>query len=212
MLQRILTNFYLVNILFFFKRVFFNGDFLRLTAHRYNGTWRNERAIEVSLAKKYLEKAQEKNILEIGNVLSHYFPVSHTIVDKYEKAPGVLNQDVAQLNFAKKFDLIISISTLEHVGWDEPIQNSLKVIQALRVLKKQLKPGGKIVVTFPFGYNPHMELFLKAGFFKFDETYFFKRTSYFNFWKQVRYSKVRNAKYGFPYTNANAICLGIIHA
>jgi hypothetical protein len=68
-----------------------------------------------------VKRYKERNILEIGNVLSHYFPVNHDIVDKYEKADGVINQDVVHFYSPKKYDLIVSVSTLEHVGWDEDL-------------------------------------------------------------------------------------------
>jgi len=51
-------------------------------------------------------------------VLSHYFAVKHDIVDKYEIAPSVVNEDLVNFKPGKKYDLIVSISTLEHVGWD----------------------------------------------------------------------------------------------
>ena len=58
-------------------------------------------------------------MLEVGNVLGHYVPVEHLVVDKYEQAPGVLNDDVADLDLGRQFDLVLAVSTLEHVGLDE---------------------------------------------------------------------------------------------
>jgi hypothetical protein len=42
-----------------------------------------------------------RNVLEVGNVLSHYFPVHHDVLDKYEKAKGVINEDVVEFSPAK---------------------------------------------------------------------------------------------------------------
>ena len=36
----------------------------------------------------------------------------HTVVDKYETAPGVLNRDILDVEDAAGFDLVVSISTL----------------------------------------------------------------------------------------------------
>ena len=60
-----------------------------------------------------------KNIFEVGSVLSHYFPINHDVLDKYEKGHGVINQDVVDFKPHNKYDLIVSISTLEHVGFDD---------------------------------------------------------------------------------------------
>ncbi|TAK16890.1 MAG: hypothetical protein EPO37_07710, partial [Nitrosarchaeum sp.] len=77
----------------------------------------NERSVEIPLAIDMLKKNNGKNILEIGNVTSNYCNIPHIVVDKYEKETNIINQDVIDFNSKAKFDLIISISTLEHVGW-----------------------------------------------------------------------------------------------
>ena len=82
----------------------------------------------------YLEKGQEiswKKILEVGNILSHYFSVNHDIVDKYEKDVDVINQDIIDYHPNKKYDLIVSISSLEHVGEDETPREPKKILYAL---------------------------------------------------------------------------------
>src|SRR5579872_7186960 len=62
--------------------------------HRYNATWRNERAVEIPIAREFIAQSRGGNVLEVGNVLSHYGPVQHDVLDKYEKAEGVINEDV----------------------------------------------------------------------------------------------------------------------
>jgi hypothetical protein len=48
-----------------------------------------------------------------------YYAVDHDIVDKYESAPGVINKDIVTFKLeGKKYELMISISTLEDVGWN----------------------------------------------------------------------------------------------
>ena len=49
----------------------------------------------------------------------HYFPADHEIVDKYEKGDGIVNEDIVNFRPGKKYDLIVSISTLEHISWNE---------------------------------------------------------------------------------------------
>ena len=54
--------------------------------HPYNTTWRNMRALEIPITEDAIRNAIKNNplakILEVGNVLSHYFQVSHQILDK----------------------------------------------------------------------------------------------------------------------------------
>lgn len=69
--------------------------------HQYNTTWQNERTVEVPIIWEIVKKYKTKKILEVGNVLSYYFPVKHDIVDKYEKEKGVINEDVVNFQPAK---------------------------------------------------------------------------------------------------------------
>ncbi len=120
----------------------FQKDAYNYFYHKYNATWRNERAVEVPIIWRMVKKYHGQKILETGNVLSHYFLVNHDILDKYEKADGVVNQDVIDFQPTKKYDLIISISTLEHVGWDENLREPMKILQAIENLKKSLPQKG----------------------------------------------------------------------
>jgi hypothetical protein len=79
----------------------FQGEVYRYFYHPYNITWRNERAVEVPIVWKIVNKYVGRNVLEVGNVLSHYFPVHHDVLDKYEKAKGVINEDVVEFSPAK---------------------------------------------------------------------------------------------------------------
>lgn len=153
--------------------------------------------------------------MEVGNVLSHYFEVRHEIVDKHEKAKGVVNQDVADLRLPKKYDLIVSISTLEHVGWDENPNYSEsarepdKVIIAFEKLKASLKTGGEIVVTLPIGYNPYLDVAIGNGKIDFDKMFCLRRISK-NRWIETNWENVRKLKFGSPFPFANGLVIGTI--
>lgn len=187
----------------------FNGQIYKLFLNDYNHTYENERAVEIPIIWEMVRKYNEKQILEIGNVCSHYFNVSHDIVDKYEIGKGVINEDVVDFNPPKKYDLIISISTLEHVGWDETPKDPMKIIDAINQLKNLMAPNGKMIITLPLGYNPQMDGFLKEGKIKFTKTLYLNRINKNNDWVQVT-KNIIGAKYGCPYNNANALVIGII--
>ena len=116
--------------------------------HKYNLAWRNERAVEVSIIWRAVKVHQGQKILEVGNVLSHYFPVNHDICDKHEKAKGVINQDIINFQPASKYDLIVSISTLEHVGWDENPREHMAILKAIENLKELLAPEGNYLLRY----------------------------------------------------------------
>ena len=96
---------------------FFRGEKLSYLRHAYNQAFENERTVEVPIIWDIVKKSGAARILEIGNVLQNYHPEArHDVLDKYEKGKGVINEDVAQFRPDKKYDLIVSISTMEHVA------------------------------------------------------------------------------------------------
>lgn len=187
----------------------FQGRSYNYFCHRYNFAWGNERTVEIPVIWEVVKEYQGKRILEVGNVLSHYFPVDHDILDKFEKGEGVINQDVVKFAPGKKYDLIISISTLEHVGWDEKPRDPKKILKALKNLKGCLSSKGKMMVTLPLGYNPEMDKLLGEGKIRFSKQYYLKRISKDNRWQEVSWKDIRKAKYDYPFPGANGVVIGI---
>lgn len=188
----------------------FQGDRFRYFLSPYNFTWENERIIEVPIIQRLVKEGQGRRILEVGNVLSHYFPVHHDVVDKYELTKGVINQDFVDFQPGRTYDLIVSISTFEHIGYEEKPRDPNKVLDALNKVKIILAPGGSAVITVPLGYNPEMDRFLREGKIVFDERYCMKRVSRLNAWVQVDWDSVCNPTYDKPYRFANWLLIGII--
>jgi len=193
------------------KRAFrFQKGTYEYFCHRYNTTWRNERAVEIPIIRRIMKGYPEHEILEVGNVLSHYFPIDHDILDKYEKAEGVINEDVISFQSAKKWSLVVSISTLEHVGWDERPREPMKILSAVENLKKLIIPKGRICVTLPLGYNTAMDELLKKRKLQFTKMYCLKRISGDNQWREVGWEDIRDAKYNSPFLGTNGLVIGII--
>lgn len=206
-----LLDFYYKTI-FLSKRTFtFQSRTYYYFYHPYNYTWKNERAIEIPIIWDIIRKNPNKKVLEVGNVLSHYYQVHHTILDKYEKGDNVINEDVIDFNPKKKYDLIVSISTLEHVGWDEEPREPLKILAAVKNLKKLLKRNGKIIISLPLGhYNPKLNQLIFKNKIPFSEKYYLKRISSDNCWMQINRNELKSIKYNSKYPNANAIVVGKI--
>jgi hypothetical protein len=185
----------------------FMGKSYRYFEQPYNITWTNERAIEIPIIWELVRKYPPKKVLEIGNVLSHYFPIDHIVVDKYETGKDIIKEDVVDINFERKFDCIVSISTLEHVGWDESPRTRGKHLKAVEILKNLLEPGGILAITIPLGYNPTFDEDLFSGKLDCTKVYYHKRANLFE-WQEAEMSEVMNSRYGTNYrtTDGLAIC------
>jgi hypothetical protein len=179
--------------------------------HRYNMTWANERCIEVPIAKWYLEGYPGRRVLEIGNVLSHYFPITHDVVDKFEHGPGVINQDIVEFKAKKQYDLIISISTFEHIGFDDGdhVPSDMKIRAAVSTCLSLLRRDGKLVVTVPLGYNPDLDGIIRTDGLGAAREFYFRRKQARR-WESCDKAEALTCRYGKPFPYANALLVAEI--
>ena len=173
----------------------FDGERIACFHHPYHYTWMNERAVEIALALRLLDRTPRGRVLEVGNVLGHYRNVAHPVVDKYERAPGVLNVDVVDVPPDGLYDLILSVSTLEHVGFDEEPRDPAKVGRAIEVLRELLAPGGLLWATLPAGYNPELDRQVHAGELGFTKVRALRRERAANRWREVALADARELPY-----------------
>jgi len=140
------------------------GEDTNYFLHKYNTTWRNERAVELAAAEVFLAQNPSGPFLEFGNVLQHYgFRSADVVVDLYERGPQITNVDIVDFTSEKKFKVIVSISTIEHVGWDERPRSAEKTAKALERLTSHLTHDGKLFITAPTGHNPYLDAMIKDG-------------------------------------------------
>ena len=111
---------------------------------------------------------------------------------------------------SEKYDLIVSVSTLEHVGWNEEPKEPTKSLAAIENLKNCLVPTGIIVVTLPLGENPYLDKLLKEKELQFTQQYFLKRISSNNKWVQAEWKDIQNSAYNYPFPFANGVVIGVI--
>jgi SAM-dependent methyltransferase len=188
----------------------YDGSEHRYLRAAYNHTWLNERAVEVPLAAQQLDGADPSRVLEVGNVLSHYLPVAHTVIDKYERAFGVRNVDVVDLDLSGPFDLVLAVSTLEHVGLDEDVQDPDKPARAIAKLASVLAPGGRLWCTFPVGYNDALDARLRDGSLGFTRLTALRRTGRANRWEQVPVEQVWGIGYDRLLYTAHAVVVAVL--
>ncbi len=184
------------------------GQRYRYFFHPQNATWRNERCVELSLAFEVLSTCSGRRILEVGNVLHRYTTIDRDVLDKYERVDGVINQDVVEFSASRPYDLIVSISTLEHVGWDEADLEPDKVLTAFGCLRSLLAPGGRLWVTVPRGYHRFLDQYVDQGVIPFTAVAFIRRSSRRN-WHEVSHEEVRGIPYGVGFEGAIALMIGV---
>jgi len=194
-----------------------HGDFeldgrrYRYLYSRHKFTWLTERAVEVPVAQALVDAHPPGRVLEIGNVLSHYRPQQHVVVDKYERAQGVLNRDVLDLAGIGSYDLIVAISTLEHVGWDESPRDPAKAQRAVDVLRSLLAPGGLLAITVPVGYNTAFDAALRSGEVPLQRAVALRRAGGTR-WREVAPHDVWSAPYDFLLYRARGVLFAFIEA
>jgi len=227
------------------KRTFFfnNQEFYY---NRINFNNPTERAVEIPIAFNFLATINKpSSILEVGNVLSHYENhlsetlgiTSRRIVDKFEVELGVDNEDLMNLPSEEKYDAIVSLSTVEHIGQkgdpsggygeqqeNRDLEGPLKAIAKIYDL---LAPDGKAVITVPFGKLIDGEWYIqfsKEYLYLLDKKYGIPKEAVsvnclkligrettdrsFNvLWEELDALELSYVEYGSPFSQANAIAV-----
>ena len=187
----------------------FQGSEYEYFHHPHNATWQNERAVEVPIVRRAIDEAGDVRVLEVGNVLGHYTRHDHDVVDKYEPGRNVLNVDILAFRTNERYDLIVSISTLEHVGWDDDQRDPGKIPRVVSHLRSLLAPGGRAIVTLPLGYNRYLDELHQAGRIDFDHERCLLRVDRTR-WREVERANLGAPAYGMPFPGANGLVIGVI--
>ena len=183
------------------------GQQYRYFFHGHNDTWSNERAVEIAVAAAFVEGYAGKRVLEVGNVLPNYLSFPHDVVDKHEVGPGVINVDFLEFQPATRYDAIVSISTIEHVGLEDEVPDPARAVAAINHLRSLLNDGGELLVTFPIGYNPQLDALVRSGRLPMDEVRFMRRVTADNQWVEGTLDDALIARYGEPFRSGNVIVI-----
>nr|MDA3781227.1 hypothetical protein [Bacteroidales bacterium] len=119
---------------------------------------------------------------------NHYLKINHEVLDKYEKWEGVINKDIVDFSPNRKYDLILSISTLEHIGLDEVPSNPEKTLPAIKKMESLLSKNGKLFFTIPWYHNEYLKKIIMEDKIKLRKAYFMIKLKN-GFWKQLSYKK-----------------------
>jgi hypothetical protein len=171
--------------------------------------WRSERAIELGLGLAALEAHSSENVLEVGNVMPLAGRAGHTVVDKYERAPGVINEDILDFSPGRHYALALSLSTVEHIGWDEVPQEPEKAWAAVNTISDLVERQGSLLITIPIGCHTQLEANFVGDATPFDNVLLLVKRSRLARWEKRPLGERRNVRYGAPYANGNGILIGL---
>ncbi len=176
----------------------------RYAYYRSRKTRFNERAVELPIVKRELYGCG-RSILEVGNVFHKHWskgPPEWPVVDLYEKPyPHVINEDITKFETSERYDLVVSVSTLEHVGFDYQEKRDPTMCRiAVERIKGLLEPGGRLIVTCGFGYNRNWDRMVVSGEIEFDRLDCMIRVSSqeANQWVEAPLSEASEKKYERP--------------
>ncbi|MFH0902320.1 MAG: hypothetical protein V2A73_16940 [Pseudomonadota bacterium] len=173
------------------KGFVFNGKRLPYFQHKYNHASENVRTIEVPIARWLIVDKLRHNararVLEVGNVLGHYGEIHWPVLDVREQGETVINADIMAWDPPCLLDLIVSISTIEHVGFERYAEYTGSGVTPAAVLARMrgwLAPGGRLLATAPTGYNPALDEELRNGTLGADRLWAMRRVSDDNHWAE----------------------------
>jgi len=139
------------------------------------------RVVEIPWVLSRLEQRTD-SLLDAGSSLNHEFVLKASVLANkkitivtlapearcyWRLGVSYVFGDLRDLDFRDgRFDTIVCISTIEHVGMDNSMYtgnvysaqagDTQEFLSAIKELKRILKPGGVLYVTFPFGqYENH---------------------------------------------------------
>ena len=124
-----------------------------------------ERTWELPFARRLLADATDagRSMLEVGDVLGRPYG-DRVVVDRYERGDGIVSTDLLEYRPGCSFDRIRSVSTLEHLGFDEAPRRPGAFRRAFEHLyEERLAPGGRLVFTVPLGHNPEVKGLLREA-------------------------------------------------
>ncbi len=173
----------------------------------HNWTWLNERAVEIPIAQAALEAVPGSRTIEVGAVMNHYGHHDHRIIDKYETGQGIEQLDIFDLPPNPDYELVLCVSTLEHVGWDEPNRDAELALRATEHLKRLVAPGGELLVTVPVGYHPRLDAAIRSGEVQFDEVRALRCRYPSMLWREVDPSTIGDAEYDTLIYRAEAVLI-----
>lgn len=138
--------------------------------HPHNKTLKNERAVELPLAFRYIELVGSSNLIELGAVTPYYKEIQYDVIDLLDKK-ATIHKDISEVVVLEKD--VLSISTIEHVGRGDYglKKNTNLAIEQLFRIHSECK---SCLITWPIGYNKPLDNAVKENIKAFDYWFYTK--------------------------------------
>lgn len=178
----------------------------------YNRTTSNERCVELAIGADFLA-AHAQRTIEIGNVTPRYKSLPHLVIDKYEISPGVTNIDFFDIRiFLSRnthISSLLSLSTFEHFGWDEPEPDLRAFRNAVDLVLELIEEAtlDNVLITVPLGYNPCVDSLLLSDHLSPLKVLYYVRSSYYSWRKQYHFPR----KYSYSYSRRSARAIAVLY-
>ena len=104
-----------------------------------------------------------------------------------KRYPNAASLSLVDFKTKERYDIIISISTIEHIGWDEAKKDPKKALLAIKNLMKILKDGGKLILSFPLNYNHFLDEIIKTKKLPFSSKKILKKIK--GIWVQIPFEE-----------------------
>lgn len=127
----------------------------------YNHPHTNERMVEIPLAKWFIER-HKHDVIEVGAVMPYYDTIKHEVVDPTDPWPWCTRKSVSDFSYESK--KVLSISTVEHVGFNKFLpcsecksydkeKSSMQAVDAVELLRRAMS----YLITWPAGYHTGLD-------------------------------------------------------
>lgn|SRR5574337_148190 len=174
--------------------------------HRGN----SEKRLEIAIASYYIKETYKNNhsVIEWGNVMAcNGFEVKHDIVDIVE---GPIKEDWEFWQPKRHYDLLVSISSLEHINMGDYNQPKTGIDKLIRIGKRISSIAKSALIILPLHYNLEMDQLIlndKKPFDIYEKTYY-TRVDVLN-WGEIKKERVgtlgRGYCFPYPYSNEEIV-------